>query len=74
VLFESFYLALLGFVPGAIASFFLYQILARWTGLFMVFHTHVAAAVLLATISMCAVSGFLALRKLLRADPAALFR
>jgi putative ABC transport system permease protein len=73
VLCESFYLALLGFVPGAIASFFLYQILAGWTGLFMVFHPNLAAAVLIITIGMCAVSGFLALRKLLRADPASLF-
>jgi putative ABC transport system permease protein len=73
VLFESFYLALLGFVPGAVVSFLLYQILARRTGLFMVFHLSLAGMVLLKTLGMCAVSGFLALRKLLRADPASLF-
>jgi putative ABC transport system permease protein len=73
VLSESAYLSLLGFIPGAIISFVLYQILARSTGLFMVFRPEVALLVLLATLIMCSLSGLFAMRKLLSVDPASLF-
>jgi putative ABC transport system permease protein len=73
VLSEAFYLSLLGFLPGAAISFVLYQILARSTGLFMVFRPGLALVVLLATLTMCSLSGLLAVRKLLSADPASLF-
>ena len=73
VIVTSLYLSLLGFVPGALISWGLYRWLAEYTGLAMSFTPLRGALVLLLTMAMCAVSGALALRKLLSADPAELF-
>ena len=73
VLMESVYLSLLSFVPGTLVSFALYEALARSTGLLMILNVPRAASVLLLTLAMCIASGCLAMRKVLAADPAALF-
>ncbi|MBM3999957.1 MAG: FtsX-like permease family protein [Planctomycetes bacterium] len=70
---QSLYLSLFGFVPGALASMFLYAGIAKATGLMVVFRPWVAAVVLGSTLLMCTVSGILAMRRLLAADPASLF-
>ncbi len=70
---QAFYLSLLGFVPGALASWLLYLGVARWTGLLLIFRPSVVVFVFLTTLTMCLVSGLLALRRLLSADPASLF-
>jgi putative ABC transport system permease protein len=73
VLRQSLYLSLMGFLPGAVLSYACYAGLSAFTGLTMELSVSVVLAVLLVTMAMCAVSGLLALRKLLSADPAELF-
>ena len=73
VLAESVYLSLLSFIPGMLLSLGLYAALAHWTGLPMILNVPRAASVLLLTLAMCVVSGCLAMRKVLAADPAELF-
>jgi putative ABC transport system permease protein len=70
----SIYLSLLGFIPGALVSWALYQLIAWKTGLLMIFGWKVSLMVLGSTVLMCLCSGLLALRKLVAADPASLFR
>ncbi|MEN1681871.1 MAG: FtsX-like permease family protein [Planctomycetota bacterium] len=70
---EAFWLSIMGFVPGALVSTALYAGLAAKTGLPLIMTPTLLAWVLLFTISMCTVSGLLAVRKLLVADPASLF-
>lgn len=74
VLQQSVILSLLGFLPGATISIGLYQILSQQTGLLLSFTSDRAAIVLILTTLMCIVSGCLALRKVLVADPAELFK
>lgn len=73
VIWQSFYLSWIGFVPGALVSWGLYTLLGEVTGLMMVFRLTLLVFVWLATLLMCVVSGLLALRKLHAADPAELF-
>jgi len=73
VLLESVYLSVLSFLPGAAVSYALYEALARSTGLLMRMTFDRAAVVFLLTLAMCGVSGCLAMRKILSADPASLF-
>ena len=70
---QSIYLSLLGFLPAWLVSFGLFQILQWMTGLPMLLTLPRVMLVLGLTIAMCLTSGLLALRKLLRADPASLF-
>jgi putative ABC transport system permease protein len=63
-----------GFIPGCIVSWFLYQWLSDWTGLVMRLQTDRIAIVGCLTLVMSLVSGMLAVRKLWRTDPAALFK
>ena len=73
VLFKSFYLSMFGFVPGLIFSFALYALLAKLTGLLLTITLWRCLLVYFITLAMCVVSGCLAVRKLLDADPAELF-
>jgi putative ABC transport system permease protein len=73
VLRQSMYLSLMGFLPGVVLSYACYAGLSAFTGLTMELSVSVVLAVLLVTVAMCVVSGILALRKLLSADPAELF-
>ncbi len=73
VLCQSLYLACLGFAPGALVSWGLYWLLAEASGLIMRMTIYRLGFVWLLTVSMCVVSGALAIRKLFRADPASLF-
>ena len=73
VLEQCLYLSLLGFVPGFIISWISYKVLAQVTGSTMTLSPQLALSVLLITTLMCAISGDLAVSKLLAADPAELF-
>jgi putative ABC transport system permease protein len=70
---EALYLALLGFVPGLCIAWVLFQLITLWTGLTMSLSVGDAGITLALTVTMCVVSGLLAVRKLLAADPASLF-
>ena len=73
VIAESFYLSLIGFVPGFLISIILFQLIAHITGLIMIMTVWRAMLILVLTVLMCIVSGVLALQKLLSTDPAELF-
>lgn len=70
---QATYLALLGFVPAVLISLGLFQLLENAAGLPMMLTVGRVSVVLVMTLSMCLISGVLALRKLIAADPAALF-
>jgi putative ABC transport system permease protein len=73
VLQEALWLALVGFVPGCLASWGLYWLLERATGLPLLLTVPRAGFVLGLTVLMCSLSGLLALRRVVTADPAELF-
>ena len=73
VLQEAAILAVLGFIPGLLVSLFLYDTASQATQLPLEMSLEVAVLVLLLTVSMCAVSGVIALRKIRSADPAEIF-
>lgn len=70
---ESVYLSLFGFIPGILISVGLFQVISLWTGLTMRLRPQDAGIILVFTVVMCVISGLLAVRKLLAADPASLF-
>lgn len=70
---EALILALLGFVPGLILSLLLYALVASATGLPLAMTGGRPLWVLLGTIAMCALSGAIATRRLVRANPADLY-
>jgi putative ABC transport system permease protein len=51
----------------------LFQLNSTWTGLLMNLTWERALTILVLTLVMCSLSGLLAIRKLLAADPASLF-
>jgi putative ABC transport system permease protein len=73
VLAEALLLALLGFAAGFAISQGLYVLVAAWTGLPMRLTAGRAAVLLVLTVAMCAVAGLVALRRVVRADPAEVF-
>jgi putative ABC transport system permease protein len=74
VFMQSLYLSIIGFLPGWLISWCLYIFLAEWTGLVMRLTSGRLALVFCLTLVMCTISGLLAVRKLISADPASLFK
>lgn len=70
---QAAYLSVLGFIPAWGVSWLLFRVLEGLAGLPMLMTPARVALVFGLTLSMCVVSGLLALRKLVRADPANLF-
>ncbi|EMI58312.1 FtsX-like permease family protein [Rhodopirellula sallentina] len=70
---QSIYLSLFGFIPAVLVTWGLFWGLESFSGLPMRLTIPRGLLVLGLTTSMCLISGLLALRKLLRADPASLF-
>lgn len=70
---SAFFLALLGFAPGLILSAALYQLAESQIFMPMPMSFSKAVTVFLFILSMCAMAGFLAIRKLKAADPADMF-
>jgi putative ABC transport system permease protein len=73
VLQESLLLAVMGFIPGYLASYGVYQLLIIITRVPLVMKTHVAITVFILTLVMCSLSGAIAINKLRSADPADVF-
>jgi putative ABC transport system permease protein len=73
VLQQAAILAVLGYLPGLAASTLLYNSAAQATRLPLHMTFDRAVTVFLLTLAMCALSGFLALRKVRRLDPAEVF-
>jgi putative ABC transport system permease protein len=73
VLQQAAILAVLGYLPGMAASWFLYRQAAAATRLPLHLTADRAWVVFALTLAMCALSGLLALRKVRRLDPAEVF-
>jgi putative ABC transport system permease protein len=74
VLNQAFSLAVLGFLPGLFVSVALYQLLAEWTGMNMQLTFLRVLLILSLTLGMCAFSAVLAIRRIIYADPAEVFK
>ncbi len=70
---EALFLAILGFIPGFILSFGLYQLAYSATMLPIFMKLERAITVWILTVIMCSFSGAIAMRKLRSADPADVF-
>ena len=70
---EAIILAILGFIPGAIAPLGLYHLTRNATNLPLYMTVARATTVLILTMTMCIISGAIATRKLQSADPADMF-
>ncbi len=70
---EALILALLGYLPGLLLSYGIYQVAYAATLLPIVMKLETAISVLILTIIMCSVSGAIAMKKLRSADPADVF-
>ena len=73
VLGAALLLAVLGFVPGALLSVFLYDVVGSATFLPLAMDAERLAGVFGMIFAMCAAAGLLAMRKLRDADPADMF-
>ncbi len=73
VVWQSLYLTILGFIPAAVLSYFLYSLLTETTGLIMRMTPARVMLVFILTLLMCLSGGLLAVRKLNTTDPANLF-
>jgi putative ABC transport system permease protein len=73
VIQQALILAVFGYVPGAIVAWWLYGSAAAATRLPLHLTSGRALAVFVLTLGMCALAGFLALRKVRRLDPAEVF-
>ena len=74
VIKEAFWLAILGYIPGCILSFLMYDFLTEATRLDFVMKPDVAMAVFISICLICFISAGLAVEKLREANPAELFR
>jgi putative ABC transport system permease protein len=70
---EAVILAAIGFVPGMLVAFALYAAVAAVTGLPVAMSLARLLIVFGGTLAMCVFAGFVATRRLARADPAELF-
>jgi putative ABC transport system permease protein len=70
---EALILAALGYIPGFVLAFGLYQVTYAATLLPIFMELERAISVFILTIVMCSISGAIALRKLRSADPADVF-
>jgi putative ABC transport system permease protein len=70
---QAFVLAVLGYVPGLIISFGLYDLAKKSTQLPVIMSSDKALTVLISAVLMCFTSGFFSISKLRSADPADIF-
>ncbi len=70
---EAIILAFLGYIPGGVVTFFLYNLTRNATSLPLYMTLARSVTVLILTLIMCLVSGAISVRKLQAADPADIF-
>ena len=73
VLQESLILAIMGFIPGYLASFGIYYMMTNFIELPVSMNLGIALQVFALNIIMCTISGAIAIKKLRTADPADIF-
>jgi putative ABC transport system permease protein len=74
VLQQALFLAVLGFIPAVGAAQVVFWIVARLTGLLLYLTPLRLAFILALTVAMCMTSGIIAVRRVLTADPAEVFK
>jgi putative ABC transport system permease protein len=74
VLQQAVFLSVLGFLPALLAASVLFRIVSDLTGLLMFLTPPRTAFILLVTVAMCLISGSIAVRRILTADPAEVFK
>ncbi|MBW4613311.1 MAG: ABC transporter permease DevC [Desmonostoc vinosum HA7617-LM4] len=70
---EALILAILGYIPGCLISFGMYNLTRNATKLPLFMTTERIMQILILTVIMCVISGAIAMRKLNSADPADIF-
>ncbi len=70
---QALILALFGFVPGLLVSLGIYALLQKLSGILMLLTPGRGAMVFVLTVVMCLVSAGIAIRKVMKSDPAELF-
>jgi putative ABC transport system permease protein len=70
---EAIFLAILGYIPGFLATLGMYQLLTNLTRLELIMTVNLAVTVFLLTLGMCLISAAIASNKLRAADPADVF-
>ena len=70
---EAILLAILGYIPGFVATLGMYQLLTNLTRLELVMTINLALTVFILTLAMCLISAAIASNKLRAADPADVF-
>lgn len=73
VMQQAVLLAVFGFIPGLAGGTLLYYVIESSTSILMFISVPRALLIFVLTLVMCAVSGLLAVQKVLRADPADVF-
>ena len=73
VLQESLILAIMGFIPGYLASYGVYYLMTNFVELPVSMNLGIALKVLALNLTMCTISGAIAIKKLRTADPADIF-
>ena len=73
VIQQALILSIIGFIPGFLISAGLYNLISNATGLVLQLTLQRVINIYAATIAMCLISGSLAMRKVLTADPAEVF-
>lgn len=73
VVVQALLLSLISFVPGFLIALTAFSFINLSSGLIMFLNVERTAIVLGLTVAMCVISGVIALRRLLSADPASLF-
>ena len=74
VLQEALILAIIGFIPGYLTSYWVYGLLTQVTRIPLTMRGDVAVQIFTLTLVMCIISGAIAMDKLRSADPADCFR
>jgi putative ABC transport system permease protein len=73
VLQEALYLGVIGFFPGVLCSLGVYALLQLYSGILMRLTPGRMVLVFVLTVVMCALSGTIAIRKVINSDPAEVF-
>jgi putative ABC transport system permease protein len=73
VLQESLILAIMGFIPGYLASYGIYYLMEKFIEFPVSMDLGIALQVFLLNLSMCTLAGAIAIKKLRTADPADIF-
>jgi len=73
VMKQALLLSVLGFIPGLVGGYVLYALIQHFTQILMIMTPARSLLIFLLTVFMCAVAGLLAVRKVLKADPAELY-